>query len=93
MRTFSLKIHHLFLCRYLPIVGLLLLGSSVCALELKGALSQGGMLLGRVSPGTIVTLMERKITVDNDGTFVFGLGRNAPPEIKLVTSNGKGEEE
>lgn len=92
MRTFVLKTHYLFLCRYLPIVGLLSLGSSVCALELKGALSQGAMLVGRVSPGTTVKLMERQITVDNDGTFVFGLGRNAPPEIKLVTSNGKGEE-
>lgn len=93
MRTFSLKTQTLFLFRYLLIVGLLFLGSSVYALELKGALSQGGMLVGRVSPGTIVTLMERRIAVDNDGTFVFGLGRNAPSEIKLVTSNGRGEEE
>jgi len=93
MRTFSLKTQTLFLFRYLLIVGLLFLRSSVYALELKGALSQGGMLVGRVSPGTIVTLMERRIAVDNDGTFVFGLGRNAPSEIKLVTSNGRGEEE
>lgn len=74
-------------------LGSVLLGQGALALELKGALSQGGLLVGQVLPGTTVTLMDRKVTTDEDGSFVFGLGRNAPSEIKLVTSNGKGVKE
>ncbi|WP_461481587.1 M23 family metallopeptidase [Porticoccus sp.] len=58
------------------------------ALELSGPLEQGGMLIGRVSPGERVEVMGRPVRVDNDGVFVFGLGRDAPAEIDLVSRNG-----
>jgi len=101
MRKFSLISFQTFLLQFLSIsrlqlMGLLCLwplfsGSSALALELKGDLSQGGLLIGQVLPGTSVALMDRKVSVDKDGSFVFGLGRNAPSEIKLVTTSDKGE--
>lgn len=81
------------LLKYFTVISFFLLGHSVVALELKGAFSQGGLLIGRVSPGTAVTLMDRSISVEKDGSFVFGLGRNAPAEIKLVTQNSQGEKQ
>ena len=72
---------------------------SAHALELTGTLSQGAMLVGQVEPGTKVELNVgrkqsrnfRPIHVEKDGSFVFGLGRNAPKEIELITVNGDGQ--
>lgn len=58
------------------------------ALELSGELVQGGMVIGKVSPGERVELMGRDIRVDDDGLFVFGLGRDAPPQLDVLTRNG-----
>lgn len=63
------------------------------ALELTGVLTQGGLLIGRVAPGTDVELMQRSVRVGKDGLFVFGLGRDTPPSIELVTRNSHGETE
>lgn len=103
MHLFPLKSLQVFFLQILSIPSLSLLGllslvplffaNTALALELKGALSQGGMLVGHVQPGTTVTLMDRQVDVGSDGSFVFGLGRNAPPEIKLAISNGNGEKE
>ena len=103
MHLFPLKSLQVFFLQILSIPSLSLLGllslvplffaNTALALELKGALSQGGMLVGHVQPGATVTLMDRQVDVGSDGSFVFGLGRNAPPEIKLAISNGNGEKE
>ncbi|WP_438957685.1 M23 family metallopeptidase [Porticoccus sp.] len=61
------------------------------SLELKGELVQGGMLIGRVTPGEQVEVMGRSVRVDDQGLFVFGLGRDAPAEIKLTHTNGANE--
>jgi len=58
------------------------------ALELSGELVQGGMLVGRVNPGEQVAVMGREVRVDENGLFVFGLGRDAPSEIEVITENG-----
>lgn len=63
------------------------------SLELSGELVQGGMLVGRVKPGEQVEFMGRTLRVDEDGTFVFGLGRDAPPQIELLTRNGSQQTE
>lgn len=63
------------------------------AFEVRGALTQGSLVIGRVSPGTELELMKRQIRVGDDGLFVFGLGRDAPSEIELITRNGDGETE
>jgi len=79
--------------KFFIILSLFLSGQSVLGLELSGAFSQGGLLVGQVPPGTSVTLMSRSINIEEDGSFVFGLGRDAPAEIKLVTENGQGEKQ
>lgn len=88
-----MKLLKYFTAISLFLVGPSLLGQGVAALELTGAFSQGGLLVGQVSPGSSVTLMDRSISVEEDGSFVFGLGRNAPAEIKLITQNSQGEKQ
>lgn len=52
-------------------------------LTLDGALKQGAMVVGRVSPGSSVSLEGRPVRVSGDGTFVMGFGRDAPPTARL----------
>lgn len=81
----------LFICLrpVVLLIGLLPMGA--ISLELKGELVQGGLLIGRVSPGEQVEVMGRSIKVDDRGLFVFGLGRDAPAEIRLTLTNGDDE--
>lgn len=83
--------------RYLIILVVSLASSIVAqgavALELTGALTQGSLLIGRVPPGTEVELMKRQVRVGEDGLFVFGLGRDAPSDIELITRHGDSEAE
>ncbi|WIO75313.1 M23 family metallopeptidase [Porticoccaceae bacterium LTM1] len=60
-------------------------------LELKGESRQGGLLVGKVLPGTQVELSGRSVRVSDEGTFVIGLNRDAPAEIELVTRSADGE--
>lgn len=81
MRLFPLLPHLILTVSFfLPMVAL--------SLELSGELVQGGLVVGKVSPGERVELMGRKIRVDGDGLFVFGLGRDAPPQLDVLTRNG-----
>ena len=68
-----MKLLKYFTAISLFLVGPSLVGQGVAALELTGAFSQGGLLVGQVSPGSSVTLMDRSISVEEDGSFVFGL--------------------
>ena len=81
--------------RYLVILIVSLVGpilaQGAVALELKGALTQGSLLIGRVSPGTEVELMKRQVRVDEGGLFIFGLGRDTPSEIEMITRQVDGE--
>ena len=78
----------LSLCHRPFVLLLCLLPMSAFSLELKGPLIQGGLLIGQASPGEQVEVMGRSITVDDQGLFVFGLGRDAPEEIKLTHIHG-----
>lgn len=51
--------------------------------ELTGALTQGGTVFGRVEPASSVTLDAKPVRVSEDGRFVFGFGRDAPPQAIL----------
>ncbi len=53
-------------------------------LELKGALTQGGLILGRTDPGTKVSMRKRPIRVSKDGYFLIGFSREAPKKAWLV---------
>ena len=57
-----------------------------CALELDGPLVQGGVVIGKVAPGTRVALDGRAVRVAADGRFVIGFDRDAP--VKHVLKAG-----
>lgn len=70
-----------------------IIAQGAVALDLTGALTQGSLLIGRVPPGTEVELMKRQVSVGEDGLFVFGLGRDTPSEVELITRHVDGETE
>ncbi|GEK11899.1 M23 family metallopeptidase [Pseudoalteromonas sp. McH1-7] len=47
------------------------------ALELKGNLTQGGMVIGKLPQASNIKLNERAIKRSKEGYFVFGFGRDA----------------
>jgi murein DD-endopeptidase MepM/ murein hydrolase activator NlpD len=53
-------------------------------LELTGELVQGALIIGRVAPGTRVALDGRPIRVGEDGRFLLGFDRDAPPRMRLM---------
>lgn len=77
------------------VVSLLMVALPLSAqtLELTGKSRQGGLLVGKVAPGTQIELSGRSIRVSDEGTFVIGLNRDAPAEIELVTRSNDGERE
>ncbi len=54
------------------------------ALELEGPLLQGGVVIGRVAPGTPVSLDGQVLRVSEDGLFVIGFDRDSPKTHTLV---------
>lgn len=50
---------------------------ALAAPRLEGQAVQGGMLWGRVTPGTTVSLDGQSVAVHQDGVFVIGFGRDA----------------
>lgn len=59
--------------------------------ELKGQWQQGGILRGRVQPGTQIQFLGKNIPVGANGEFVLGLGRDATPKAELVLTGAEGE--
>lgn len=53
-------------------------------LTLAGNFIEGGLVWGATDPGARVTIAGRKLRVNPEGYFVFGLGRDAPGKILLV---------
>jgi murein DD-endopeptidase MepM/ murein hydrolase activator NlpD len=47
-------------------------------LALRGSLMQGGLLIGRVTPGSTITVEGEPIRVSYDGHFLVGFHRDAP---------------
>lgn len=56
-------------------------------------LSQGGLALGRVAPGSRVTLDGKPVQVAPDGRFAIGFGRDAGPQARLVATVSGGASE
>ena len=52
--------------------------------SLSGPMVQGGLLLGKASPGDQVYSDSTEVLVDADGNFVIGLDRDEPLQKKLV---------
>ena len=55
-------------------------------LVLQGPIEQGAMVVGHTTPGAAVTIGERAVSVAADGTFVFGLDRDAPRQVTVRVS-------
>ena len=61
--------------------------------RLDGPRTQGGLLRGRVAPGSAVTLDGVPVRVSRDGWFLIGFGRDAPPEAVLTVAFPDGRRE
>jgi murein DD-endopeptidase MepM/ murein hydrolase activator NlpD len=48
-----------------------------CRADLPESVAQGGLVVGRVAPGCAAQVDGREVRVGADGTFVFGVGRDA----------------
>lgn len=63
------------------------------ALEIKGELQQGAIIRGKVNPDEKVQFNQRWLQVNAQGEFVFGIGRDAPTKLTLITyKNGQATE-
>ena len=65
---------------------------SAIALELKGHLTQGGLVTGQLDNAKSVTLNGKSLKLADNGLFVFGFGRDAKPvhTLSWVDKTGKG---
>lgn len=76
--------------RFWLTMGLLLVTLPAQALELSGAFTQGGLVVGQVEPGAAVTLDGAALDVAANGAFVFGFGRDAGPKARLEVTGPDG---
>ncbi len=70
----------------LAVFTLLSSASTVAAEEgvrLEGPRVQGGLLRGRVAPGSVVKFGGEPVRVSKKGWFIIGFGRDAPPKAVL----------
>ena len=65
---------------------------SAIALELKGHLTQGGLVTGPLDNAKSVSLNGKSLKLADNGLFVFGFGRDAKPvhTLSWVDKTGKG---
>ncbi len=80
-----------------PVVGALVLAQVLAAaaaaqeLELRGEPVQGGLMVGRVAPGSAVRVDGRAVRVSPQGLFLAGFGRDAAPraEVRVTHPDGR----
>ncbi|KAA2213136.1 M23 family metallopeptidase [Teichococcus oryzae] len=70
-----------------------LLEIAPAAATAAGGFSQGGLALGRVPPGSRVTLDGRPVRVGPDGRFAIGFGRDADADARLAVTAPDGRSE
>ena len=58
--------------------------AAATGVHLDGPRTQGGLLRGRVVPGSVVEYEGDAVRVSADGWFLVGFGRDAPPDAELV---------
>ena len=66
--------------------------AAVAALELTGEMQQGGLLIGRVEPGSLVQLDQQPVKVSEQGVFVIGFGRDAKASAELTVEAVNGDQ-
>lgn len=67
----------------LSLIAILSVPAGARAVELDGAFTQGGLVVGRTDPGAEVRLDGTPIRVGGDGIFLLGFGRDAPASAEL----------
>ncbi|MEO0960972.1 MAG: M23 family metallopeptidase [Pseudomonadota bacterium] len=77
----------------LAAAALALSATTALALELNGDLSQGGMVIGTVEPGSEVSLDGAMLPVTDEGKFVIGFGRDHGPSALLSVTPPNGTQE
>ena len=60
------------------------------ALELTGDWQQGGVIVGKVSQGTLVEYRGKQLQISPAGEFVIGFGRDAEKTATLITIDSAG---
>jgi len=66
-------------------------GAADDSVRLPGHLEQGELVIGRAPPGTRIEFDGRVLRAGQDGTFVFGLERDAPATVSLQVRFGDGK--
>ena len=61
------------------------------SVQLDGPRVQGGLVRGRVAPGSTVEFEGERVRVSRDGWFLIGFGRDAPPKavLSVVSPDGR----
>lgn len=81
--------------RCLPWLALCIAITVPCAaaFELQGEAVQGGLMFGRVTPGSVVSLDGQTVPVAQDGRFVIGFGRDETGNARLEVRSPDGASE
>ncbi len=61
------------------------------ALDLKGSFVQGGLVTGKVQPGTRLILERKRVPISPTGDFILGFGRDVAPKLSLQEITPSGE--
>jgi biotin carboxyl carrier protein len=79
---------------FLLLISLLLASTSFAqqseALSLNGSIVQGGMVIGQTTAGSEVWVDQRKLSVSDEGLFVFGLDRDAKASVQIKVREANG---
>ena len=62
-------------------------------IRLEGPRTQGGLLRGRVAPGTSVAVGGVPVRISEDGWFLVGFGRDEPSDAELLVTHPDGRSE
>lgn len=65
--------------------------ADACNLDLPKSATQGGLVVGKVDPACTITLGTRTLRIAPDGTFLFGLGRDAAASVTLDVRDRAGK--
>lgn len=63
------------------------------SITLLDTLTQGAMVRGQVNVKAGVEVLGRSLRIDDEGYFVFGLGRDAEPELTILIHHTNGNTE
>tara|TARA_B100000745_G_scaffold220525_1_gene146969 strand:+ start:1128 stop:2219 length:1092 start_codon:yes stop_codon:yes gene_type:complete len=74
----------------LSLFGMLIFCEAFAGVELNGVFQQGGMVIGKTTPGDVVWVGDKKVRVSQEGRFVFGFGRDhAKKQTLKIERNGQ----